>query len=260
MPKPNLGKVVFSESDVTGPAGLTPNDAYDLTLYEDGTDSKKGIIVVSMTLQMMFNDGVSKSGKDLKWDHASQKQFLQDYSKSISSVWNDKWRIVTEQTTAAIRETRVFFKVNTVVRDWYLGEHWELEITKTDQFRGSWVNPFFGTSDHDSGDVIPSRKKGAGNKPGCSGSKNVCAVTQRGAVHEFGHMLGLRDEYPDAKSNLSWKTDGSSVMHSGEAVRPRHYSIFADWLTGQYKPVSRLAGEKIQWKVDGKWDLKNSKL
>jgi len=31
--------------------------------------------------------------------------------------------------------------------------------------------------------------------------------TKRGAVHEFGHMPRHRDEYPEAKTNLSWTAD-----------------------------------------------------
>ena len=44
-------------------------------------------------------------------------------------------------------------------------------------------------------------------------------------------MLGLRDEYAEAKDNAYHTGDLDSVMNSGEVVRERHYAPFADWLS-----------------------------
>ena len=33
---------------------------------------------------------------------------------------------------------------------------------------------------------------------------------QRGSVHEFGHLYGLRDEYAAANANKNWLTDKES--------------------------------------------------
>jgi len=55
-------------------------------------------------------------------------------------------------------------------------------------------------------------------------------LTQQRIAHEFGHTLGITDEY-------HWWTrlwhsfgahDRESIMHSGDEVRPRHYQQFAD--------------------------------
>lgn len=51
--------------------------------------------------------------------------------------------------------------------------------------------------------------------------------SQRGAVHEFGHMLGLDDEYPAASPHTG---DKASVMNSSEAVRPRHNDTMRSWV------------------------------
>ncbi len=252
-----LGKILFKEEDVTCPAGLKTNDAYDLTLHQHATDSSIGYLKVNMTLQMMFRSGKNSAGKEHKWDHGSKQSFMKDYKSSIYSVWDNQWDIKLVSGPVEIKTVRVFFYLHLVDREWYAYEHYEVEVYRTDRFRGSWVSDFWGDSELDSQDTV-AVDKGA-KKVGCSGSG--CAIKQRGAVHEFGHMLGLRDEYAGAnKGNASWLTDGTSVMHSGETVRPRHYSIFADWLTDQYTYLSRLAGKKIVYKVDGKWDLTNSKL
>jgi len=49
---------------------------------------------------------------------------------------------------------------------------------------------------------------------------------QRGAVHEFGHMLGLDDEYPAASP---YTADKPAVMNSGEQVRPRYDDTLLPW-------------------------------
>lgn len=261
MAKPALGRILFHETDVTGPAALKPNDAYDLTLYEDASDKSKATLIVELTLQMMFRSGRGKKGQTLDWDHAGRQKFLSDYTKSISEVWSGKWPIlaVSDEFVAssewpATRKVNVLFKIHTVSREWYIGEHWELEVTKTDHFLQSYVVPFWGESAIDSLDNSQALKTSA-KKPQCNGSGKSCAITQRGSAHEFGHMLGLYDEYPAAGKNSDWKGDTESIMHSGETVRPRHYAIFAHWLTERFG-----VNKKVSFKVDGIWDLKNSKL
>ncbi|HND56561.1 MAG TPA: hypothetical protein PLV92_29285, partial [Pirellulaceae bacterium] len=86
------------------------------------------------------------------------------------------------------------------------------------------------------------------------------SMKQRGTVHEFGHMLGLRDEYDTAKDNPYWTGDADSVMNKGEIVRARHYAPFAAWLTAQFARVSHLARKSIVYKVDGSIDMSNAKL
>ncbi|NOY27494.1 MAG: OmpA family protein [Oligoflexia bacterium] len=91
---------------------------------------------------------------------------------------------------------------------------------------------------------------------------------QRTAVHEFGHMLGLGDEYPgadttDAAGNVVShvgekaehselaeefnlvddpvvRTHSDNVMSNGEVVRPQHYATFLDALC-------RMSGIRDEW-------------
>jgi hypothetical protein len=55
---------------------------------------------------------------------------------------------------------------------------------------------------------------------------------QRGVVHEFGHMLGINDEYI---SSSTYKTDYRSIMNRGESVKPRHDAVYMKWLDKKLK-------------------------
>ncbi|MBI3462930.1 MAG: hypothetical protein HY000_07690 [Planctomycetes bacterium] len=258
MLTPDRSKIVFQETDVTSPVGiLGTNDAYDLTLFKDSTDASKGVLVVKMDVQIIFKTGKDSKGKKLEWDHASRQQFARDYSGAVASVWNEKWRIATTSTVAAVKNVGVVFELNLITSGWNISEHWEIDVYKADQWQQNYVSQFTGGSQQHSSSVDQTVKH---YKAGCTGPANVCAITQRPSAHEFGHMLGLNDEYPAAKDNTNWVSDADSIMHSGEIVRPRHYAIFADWLTKQHSTLASLAKEKIDFKVDGRWDMTSAKL
>lgn len=55
-------------------------------------------------------------------------------------------------------------------------------------------------------------------------------LTQQRIAHEFGHTLGITDEYHwwTRLWNSFGASDRESIMHSGDEVRPRHYQQFAD--------------------------------
>jgi hypothetical protein len=60
--------------------------------------------------------------------------------------------------------------------------------------------------------------------------------TGRVAAHEFGHMLGLFDEYNSGAQANPPITDGGSIMGStaaGAVPKSRHFKGFADWLTAK---------------------------
>jgi len=248
---PNRSRVVWQEDDVTPPAGLRPNDAYDLALFHEMGRPGRGVLIVKSVLQLQFKDGTSvrpeTKGQTLRWAEAEKRSFASDFRAAVLDVWNDKFRITTASTVPAVTDIGVQFEVETVIDGWTLADHWELAVEKVDQFSQSWVNDWTGNCSLDSGDLTPVTKS-AGR-------------TQRGAVHEFGHMLGLRDEYNGANSgNTNWQTDLDSIMHSGEVVRDRHYAMFADWITGKFGHVAHLAGERIDFKVSGRVDLSAARL
>ena len=93
-------------------------------------------------------------------------------------------------------------------------DHWEITVKKIKAggFSTSYVVPSKGSVTLDSEDLTPVTK--------------AIGFKQRGAVHEFGHMLGLLDEYKKSP-HIS---DKASVMHSSEVIRARHDSTIIKWM------------------------------
>ena len=58
-------------------------------------------------------------------------------------------------------------------------------------------------------------------------------ITQQRIAHEFGHALNMNDEYTRWASvwGIPGSRDKTSIMHSGDEVRPRHYQPFADMIS-----------------------------
>jgi len=274
-PKPDWSRVLIKETDVRPPAGLKTNDAYDLYLCYDKNNHGKGVLVCKAVLQFFFSNGTShkpgSKGTKLTWTDKEKDQFIADFKKACLDVWSDKHRITTTSRVPVVKDIGVVFEIKSLKEGWHISDHWELTVTKSDGFVTSSVNKLTGNSALDSLDTVG--KWGPG--------------TQRGAVHEFGHMIGLRDEYQvscslcdwmaskncssagsklrSAKAwlknmNTNWLSDSSSVMNSGEIVRERHYAPFAGWLNDQFATAARLAKQKVEFKVNGKTDLSNAKL
>lgn len=182
---------------------LTVNDAYDLLLYRlpDGHFE----VVVFMKLQFFFEPG---PGGD--WTQAQQQRYVRDWRAAIESVWGGH-RI---HRTACGRSVALRFEFDIQVDGWML-DHWEITITKivSGGFTPSCVDVRRTNVRLDSEDLSPVFKHGQ--------------LQQRGAVHEFGHMLGLADEYSTASSD---RADRCSVMSHSEAIRPHHHDTMRRWV------------------------------
>lgn len=62
---------------------------------------------------------------------------------------------------------------------------------------------------------------------------NMGTQTQQRIAHEFGHTLGITDEYLGWAALGFGHSDQTSIMHSGDDVRPRHYQHFADLISNE---------------------------
>ncbi|MBV7255997.1 hypothetical protein KCG44_04270 [Pacificimonas sp. WHA3] len=98
------------------------------------------------------------------------------------------------------------------------GENWTVDVTRIPAggFARSSVVPSRNHVNLDSEDVTLVTK-GSG-------------FQQTGAAHEFGHMIGLPDEYLSGSPHIA---DGDSILHGGQAVEPRHVQDFGDWVRTQ---------------------------
>src|SRR5262249_29594005 len=156
----------------------------------------------------------------------------------------------TRSTVPAFQDVGVIFDIlNKEDMSVTSHSHWNMDVTKVDKFTTSSVGGCGGGAFWNGSTTLDSRDFVAENKGGPN--------TQRGAVHEFGHMLGHRDEYPEAKTNLSWTADKDAVMNAGEQIRKRHYAMFAAWLTAEYRDLAIKHKQSIVWKVEGDTDIYN---
>jgi hypothetical protein len=194
------------ETDIrAGSIGLLGvNDAFDLYLYISSTGNLR--LNVFMKIQFFFKDS-----KNNKWKPNEKQKFVRDWKTAIKNNWNNKVIKVLKNG----KKVSLSFSFETQIGGW-MHDHWEITVTKIPKgdFKVSSVNPILGNVTLDSGDLTRVSK-------GCAGH------TQKGAVHEFGHMLGLADEY---KSSSKHVADCQSVMHSGSTTRPRHNSTMMKWL------------------------------
>jgi hypothetical protein len=249
---PNKGRLIYSERNVDAPAGLKCSSCYDLALYPEMGSSSRGVLVVTVIGAIKFVEGKSWSdGSKLSCTAQERADFITGVQAAVDDAWGEKHRIKTMSTVPVFTDVGVLFDLQLSESLGVLDHtHWNVTVTKVDKWTSSCVSPFFSTwmsngeAQLDSLDLRPEPKGGPG--------------TQRGAVHEFGHMLGYRDEYQAARDNTNWLSDGASIMHSSEQVQARHYAFFADWLTTQYKVVASLTKSPIDWTVDGTTNLVNA--
>ncbi|OJH42260.1 hypothetical protein [Cystobacter ferrugineus] len=202
--KPGEELVVSTTDHRSGDLGFGGvNDAYDLYLVKSGTGNY--ILIVFMKVQFFFVD----AGK-LKWTFAEKNSFVTQWEEAIKSTWGRR----TLKRLESGRTVSLDFRFETQIEGWML-DHWELTVKRIPRgaFNVSKVNPVLGNVFLDSEDfnLVP---KGNGQK-------------QRGVVHEFGHMLGIDDEY---KADSPYSKDYRSIMNSGEVVGERHDAVYVKWL------------------------------
>jgi len=241
--------------NVKTPISLVGAPTYTLTLYEELGKPQRSVLIIGMTLQFQFSDG----DNGLKWTGVEKSDFAAKSVAHIKEVWDDKFRITTPSKVPRepFRDVGVMFDIKTYIDGWHSDDDYELSVKKiaAGGWQSSCVQHSLGNATLDSEDVVPA-DKGAGN-----------GKMQRGIVHEFGHMLGLNDEYDTNPNfitkvfaNRNWLGDSESVMHSAEAVRARHYVPFASWLTSQFASAAHYTRSEIKYKVDGRWDSSNAAL
>lgn len=160
-------------------------------------------LLIKMKVQFFF-----KSGSGGSWTAQEKIDFMRDWKVAVSSFWS-----VGNLVSPEGRRARLVIQIITQDGGW-MWDNFEIEVKKikSGDFAVSWVQPLLGNSGLDSED-LKHRNKGT--------------HWQRGAVHEFGHMLGLDDEYTKGHKHNS---DKSSIMNQGESLRPRHHRHLAAWI------------------------------
>jgi hypothetical protein len=243
------------------PGGKLPSpldNSCDLALFGELGNKDRGVLVVSLRLQFKFRRTKPEDGLPYTWASGEKEAFVHDATLAIKRVWDDRFRITTSSTVPdkAFRDIGVIVSPTIQIGGLSFEEDFEIKIKKVGGVGedGSHINHKKRTGQLDN----------RGATPRSHTTPTGVQVYQTPVAHEFSHMLGLRDEYPEAKRNLNWPKDWGSILHSGDAVRPRHYVPFAMWLNQTFAAQSQRAGVATAFKVDGgrqdMWDETNALL
>jgi hypothetical protein len=247
----NRASRLFQENNVDVEAGGRKTDAaWDAALYLEMNETDRGVLEVTVICNFKFKDG---DGAALKWSQSEQSDYMTNFRTACTATWNEKHRLTTASSVPAVKSVGVIFDIK-VAQDMsrLSHSHYNLNVTKVP---ADWVE----SSVRNCGGHITNSEVRLDSNDFRSENKGATGK-QRDSVHEFGHMLGYRDEYPAANANLLWLSDKESIMYWSEQVRDRHYTLFAQWLNEQYQTAADLAKEKIEFKVNGITDKFNGKL
>ena len=149
-----------------------------------------------------------------KWTADAKKKFVNDWQSAVKSAWGNH----VLKTLSNGKRITLDFRFETQIEG-VMWDHWEITVRSipAGSFAVSSVRDAFINNV-----TLDTEDFGGGGGGG--------GQSQRGAVHEFGHMLGLDDEY---KKRSRHKNDYRSIMNSGETVLNRHTSRLMHWLALQ---------------------------
>ena len=183
-----------------GNDSFTVQDAYDMSVFAEADGSYTA--AVKTRVEYAFRDSEAAS-----WTEESRTRFVDAFEGRIESTWDG--HVLGRAPDGG--EIRLDIDIDSRLAG--TGEQWTANVTAITpgSFDRSAIFPGLKTAKLDSEDVTPV-SKGAPER-------------QTGAAHEFGHMIGLVDEYLPGAADID---DRTSIMHSGDTVRPRHLSNLAE--------------------------------
>jgi hypothetical protein len=247
-----LGREIMAMQKVT-PANVRAEaphkkNFFNAGYYEDKQNKDVNILLVQVVLKFVF------VSKDRDWTTTEQEQFVSGFKSAAYKAWAGKYQIRSSvfQEDGSMRYHAMLGRDTCSVEFEILSNgdektaHWvcKVQAIPVGGHATSWVDYY--------NDEINKRVAGTAlldsedlKERALTPEASQTSYRQRGVVHEFGHMLGLRDEYAmmdgQVVSNANPHHTGSydSIMNMGEKVYPRHYALLAHWLTQRNRAIFR---------------------
>lgn len=204
-------KIIEQENGITGGV-LKINDAFDLLLVQLVNGNYE--LRLFMKLQFYFkDDGINR------WLKADKEKFITNWEKRVRTIWGG--HVLKVLSSGKSIHLKLDFEIQI---DGIMFDHWEITVRKVPSgsaFR-SFVRPGMKDvtlTEADNGVTVRKVRK-------------VGGFQQITSAHEFGHMIGLDDEYGPlfGGDDNSHANDYNSVMNIGSKVKRRHINDLTIWL------------------------------
>lgn len=214
-------------------------------LFDVSLNPINGRLEIRLKVGFNFKDGPAAAfakfkGVSEKWSEAEKKSWKKKYTALIEGRWGGKYHFVNPDLPGVT--VYVDVEIEKAESNW----HYQLNVTKAppgemptssvthfvkDDKALKKLNKHYSTLD--SNDL---KWKDLTKRAGVS-------EKQKGAVHEFGHMIGLDDEYDDKEAGISHAAlvqsalgkkikegDSDDIMSCGNSINKQHYVTFLDAL------------------------------
>ena len=167
-----------------------------------------------MKLQFFFKgDGINK------WQEIDKLKFITNWESRVRQIWDGHTLKILSNNKPIKLKLDFHIQIDGIMFD-----HWEITVKKVppgSTFR-SFVRPGLKDvilTENDNGITVRKVRK-------------IGGFQQITTAHEFGHMIGLDDEYGPLFGGVqeSHNSDYNSVMNVGSKVKKRHINELISWL------------------------------
>jgi hypothetical protein len=199
------------------------NGRYDLRLLRIAP----GRLVVEVCHDLHFGFAPNERDPDIDWTDEESSGFRDTWRSQISETWDTPDHVVIEGENISVRFVSRFSASTADV-------HFRVQVFKLKdrtQWRGSAVcrGCYDGRFDAELDSNDDKTRRLGGQR------------TQTAIKHEFGHMIGLPDEY---RRGSEHRNDKASVMNYGTTIRRRHLEHFVEWARPHVEGLGRHAMTK----------------
>jgi len=249
---------------ITGTRGTIPG--YDVDLVNDSPQQvKSGRTVGSADLQLSYDPGTGVFTITFPliwifvhaWSDSQRDDYVKDFEAAVKKVWDNRFEL--KEANGTRRKARVQIVFNEMIVHQKQSDVEEaLELSKN--LAGRWVMDVRDLTVRAKVVGTTVRLGETSNKPqtikakelresasaargGTGGNKTF---TQTTSAHEFGHMIGLGDEYVRDKDDAGTVPRAAQmfinnrIMNVGDRVTADAYAPFAEWLSDLTKTTWRV--------------------